>query len=1043
VGKILLTGPAGSGKTHRVLDEFVEALKTSPDPLADDLFFLVPSAEHTERITALAVQRGIPGFFRRRVTTLSRLFEDIFHLGRQNFISESGRFFILREILDGSTWPYFSALRGSPGVLSLLLAFISELKESMISPAVFREKMNALKQLEADLSAKYEALAGLYEAYAAALERQGLKDRQDALLELLERADPGHGKNPVFRKVWLDGFYDFSPLQLACLKRLSEMTGGVVVTLTLEESGKRRDLFEPVEETAVRLEAIGFAREKSARKVREPLNAALALAGERLFSGAPGSAKVKPGEAITVFEAVGLEGEMEMVAREILGHEATGRYRFSDFAILLRQIGEYESVVRSVFAKYGVPVEIHERERLGFAPMMQVVVRLLKIFQDGWKRSDLMEFLKSNYVRSLGAEARDYEWVAALEHEAAARGITGGRDAWLEPWTQGRLGALAGLEDELRGAQNIVQIRSALVRAVEETFRVFERADSTSDYVRRDAASYRRFDSILREIGIALPRGSQEAGAAPGALFEQFTARFFRLVELDLFPLHENNRNKVQVYNVSLAREKDYKIVFISGLLERKFPVQIKEDPVLADWERGLFSRLAGPGELAQRAPRQRLERYLFYLAVTRAREKLVLTYPRFDLEGKEALRSWYVDEVVSLFETPVTLKSQDLGRPYPAPEEAASRRDLELAVMGKLWEAGSKAPGEQTFLLALLNRLFGDGQSAGRFKRAFYEVHDELLDPAIAQTGAFRPTVTSATSLEMYAKCPFKYYAANVLKLKDTDEEVNVKARGSILHKVLELCFVRWAAQPALMRDKPRAIEEAQKTLERVLGEFPLVTEKRYQYDLEIEDLQRMLASFLGEELDRLIQAPLRPLYFEYAFGLPENPQAPALEISDGAKKILVRGKIDRIDVDASGKAATVLDYKRTAQFKRKHLELGISLQLPLYAAYLEKYLGLRCVGAELYSIKERAKKGFYRKGCAELIGKKSARAMILDDGAFDALLAGAAESVRKISRGMEGMKIDVRPRDEYECSHYCPYAPVCRIEKWRLALIAKEENA
>ena len=66
MSRTLLIGPAGSGKTHRVLGEFEQLLKTDTHPLADKYFFLLPSAEHTGRIITVLMSRGVEGFFYRR-----------------------------------------------------------------------------------------------------------------------------------------------------------------------------------------------------------------------------------------------------------------------------------------------------------------------------------------------------------------------------------------------------------------------------------------------------------------------------------------------------------------------------------------------------------------------------------------------------------------------------------------------------------------------------------------------------------------------------------------------------------------------------------------------------------------------------------------------------------------------------------------------------------------------------------------------------------------------------------------------------------------
>ena len=76
----------------------------------------------------------------------------------------------------------------------------------------------------------------------------------------------------------------------------------------------------------------------------------------------------------------------------------------------------------------------------------------------------------------------------------------------------------------------------------------FEVQDSSEEHVRRDAASHRRFVSLLDEIEISSPGEALD----PGMLAD----RFFRLLELVLYSLHDHDRNLWQVYNVSLSRLK-------------------------------------------------------------------------------------------------------------------------------------------------------------------------------------------------------------------------------------------------------------------------------------------------------------------------------------------------------------------------------------------------------------------------------------------------------------------------------------------------------
>ncbi|HLD75655.1 MAG TPA: hypothetical protein VI874_01430, partial [Candidatus Norongarragalinales archaeon] len=341
----------------------------------------------------------------------------------------------------------------------------------MVTPALFRERLQDLKRLELDLTPKYEALSGLYEQYEAVLEAQGLRDGSDTFGIFQERKRQKGYKPPVVKKIWLDGFFDFTEVQLAYVRELSDLAQEITITLTLDPDPARIALFENVEETKKKLLALGFDMEALPR--RSKVSTGIFDHLERnLFSEKKILKRPNAESAVAVFEAVGMEGEIEMIARSILKLHRTEGHRFSDFAVLLRHIGDYESVIRSVFRRYQIPVEIHERERLEFAPFIRTVVRLLSIFQHGWRRSDVIEFLKSSYVRRLGKESKTYEWVGELEHRAVMKGVLADAKRWLEPWGDQedakcfdkekteKLRCLAELEETLRSAKSVVDINA-------------------------------------------------------------------------------------------------------------------------------------------------------------------------------------------------------------------------------------------------------------------------------------------------------------------------------------------------------------------------------------------------------------------------------------------------------------------------------------------------------------------------------------------------------------------------------------------------------
>ena len=1085
MSKTLMVGPAGCGKTQQLLDSFEQALSQAADPLAADLFFVVPSAEHTERVVSLLIQRGVKGFFHKRVTTLSRLADDIFRAPEIPVASSLTRTLIVRDLVRENAWDYFSEVREQPGFIGLMAQFVTELKEACIPPEVFRERMNALKGFEPAYGAKYEALADFYEQYEAQLKTRGFRDSQDALRFFRERK-PGAGAAPLrFQSVWIDGFFDFSNLQLEYLKELSALTEHVVITLT---KGDQEDAFEAVTQTQENLERLGFqTRTLKAQSYRTEKPALLFLQ-ENMFSEQNRKPAPDPGEEIVLLDAIGTEGEIELIARQIHKLYATGEYRHSDFAVLFRQIGHYAPVIASVFARYGIPAEIHERDQLKFSSWIAAASSLLSLFHGGWQREDLFAFLKSGYVRCLGKDRpKDTEWLASFEQRAFLEGVTETREAWLADWKRGlqeelaefnqkkteTLKELADLEELFRVSKNADEHIRIFKRAVYDTFGILEISDRYTTFTRRDAACVKRFEALLEEI-----RGYFLKNRAAEIAFESFVDHFLGLVELDVYSLHERDKNRVQVYGVSLARQKEYKVVFVAGLLEKVFPMQVREDPLLSDWERKLMNGgMKQP--LAERLPRQNIERYLFYLAVTRAKERVYLSYPHLDFEGKESLPSFYLEEVKGLFgdnpnspsenkkvngaspgnkgQGSLSVIRQDLGRPFPGVGEAITRRELEASVVGALRAAGKPEPAVKDALA----KLSGDPRSRERILAALEPVEAKILDEKILAGGYFEISETSPTRLETYGKCPYRYFAEKLLKLQDTGEDIRVMQKGSILHHVLQQFFDPKSHSPSkdikvngTCPGKPLSQEigcqDKRKTgsketveqfisreIEEGLKRHPMIWTEAYQEALDRRELSQMLMDFLEFETERLKRSSFKPCRVEYSFG---EEDVPALEIEGSGGKVKLRGRVDRIDTDEGKRFAVVMDYKRSYKFKAANLELGTALQLPLYLLAAQKHLGLAPLGAEIYSIRDHKRTGFYCAEVAKVFGKEFSSRSYLPGEVFGKVLGRAQAFVRKFMKEIVSAEIPVRPRD---CESFCPYDAVCRVEKWRLPVILEEIKA
>src|SRR6185295_9770196 len=105
---------------------------------------------------------------------------------------------------------------------------------------------------------------------------------------------------------------------------------------------------------------------------------------------------------------------------------------------------------------------------------------------------------------------------------------------------------------------------------------------------------------------------------------------------------------RVYVASIEEARGLAFDVVFVPGLAERLFPQKVTEDPILPDRERTKLG-----ARLRTNADRSASERLMLRLAVGTAKRRLVLCYPRIDIEqSRPRTPSFYGLEVLRAAES-------------------------------------------------------------------------------------------------------------------------------------------------------------------------------------------------------------------------------------------------------------------------------------------------------------------------------------------------------------------------------------------------------
>ena len=233
--------------------------------------------------------------------------------------------------------------------------------------------------------------------------------------------------------------------------------------------------------------------------------------------------------------------------------------------------------------------------------------------------------------------------------------------------------------------------------------------------------------------------------------------------------------------------------------------------------------------------------------------------------------------------------------------------------------------PAEALMYEPLVHSVFGADPKAWLDQRQQRAPRDAAGFHGAA--GTLAESTYAVSAVERYLDCPFKYFAAHVLRLEeetDDDGTLSPQDRGRFLHAVFHDFFDRWqrdghgAVTPATLDEALRAFEAS---TERLLDTLPRADRAPERVRL----LGSAAASGLGERVLRMEAerpTPVVERLLEYRID-----GEIVLEIDPARRRVILRGTADRIDLLADG-TLRLIDYK-----SGKAPKPARSIQLPMYA--------------------------------------------------------------------------------------------------------------
>ena len=937
----------------------------------------------TERMLLGALE--LRGSFRIQVLSAERLCLRIFEAAGQpdgTRIDERGRVMLVRSAVRaaGENLTLYRGAEHRRGFPERAAAQLERIRQAQVTAETLRAcaaEMNGsarmkLNDLSYILEAYEDLISGKYQDGEAEFGAAILRARDAAFLTGCD--------------VWFFGFDMVPPTLHDLMAAVAAVSPrcGVFLPLENDENARDFDSFLPMQKALERLVFAAKRQQAQAERIeieeeaRGSRRRTMRIPGdkrkndlkilERELFAYPAEPSLAPAKAV---QLTLLRNPLEecMFAAALTRRLVMQRgWKWDDVLILCRDLEGYSAPLRTAFSQYGVPLFLAASRSAARHATAECLLTALKVIEKNYPPEDMIALMRTglmnltddecdrfaNYIVKYGL--RGSRFVHPLR-----RGSEGEIDA-MEPLREKLVSPILALRENLKLSKTLPEQLAALFGFLTDVG-AYEKSrakmQALADADMREAAGeegqvWNRILGALDQMHALMGEAKLSLRELNETLTESLSASVIKALP--------QSGDAVYAQSADSACARTAKAMLILGLSDK--PVSDEEGLLTPGQKQALVS-LTGAYLGPDDADLSRLKRFYLKSAIGMATDYVSVSCPLSGGDGAAQRPSAMFEMIESLF--PGTKTRGGLTGDASvermlrgAPEAAVAFAARALAGEG---EGVPSLPSDKAALAALSGiseKLPSAKDGLRRLSSALNRAQAaDSLNPATAKQlyGALHRQ--SITQLELFAACPFSYYARYGLRPEHIEPfELNARDEGTFFHSAVNEFLLRSMddlndldAEVAAQR-----MDAISDLLLDAMGESgPLGdsavsgAEKR-----RLKSTARVCAAALA---DHMRFSQFHTTQLETSFGREDGVLA--IRLPDGC---VLEGRIDRVDqwtgsIDGGSPSdfLRVIDYKRGGKsLKLSETYYGLRLQLPVYLAAAQKRYGSQSAGVYYFTLSE-----------------------------------------------------------------------------------------
>ncbi len=901
----IIYGVSGTGKSEYIYNEIKKSTAKKIYIITPEQFSFTAEKKLLDKLeNGATLNCEVLSFERMAYRVINKCFETM-----PKNIGKSGKAEIIYDAISKNQ-KELNFLGKSQENVDTILTQITEFKKHNITVEMLEKQKDETE--DEYLKIKLNDMLVMYKTLEETMQGQFL-DENDLLTILAEKIEESHlFDDAVF---YIDEFAGFTKQEYSVIAKLEKIAKKVYITVCTDElkvtKSPEVDIFYDNKQTVSSLcEIAEIDKEKQVKLVKRYRfkNEELEHLEKNLYA-VPYEVYDKDVKNIKLFLAENKYAEIEHIATNIVKLVRDEGYRYKDIAVICKNIEDYSSLCKAIFDEYEIPVFIDTKKDITQNLLIKYILAIFDIFTKNWSYEAVFNYIKTGFL--------EIEDVYELENYCLKWGIKG-KKWYEEPWNYDKSGynfnkeqetviqPIIELKDKLKGTKTAKQISKNIFDFIEkyinkdklndETLNalevIYEVLEEINDIFDDKSITFEHYAQLLK-IGIS----SKELGQIP------------------------ETQDKVNVGDVNRSRTHKVRAVFIIGVNDGVFPSVMSAEGFFSDKDR---ENLKQKGFELAKGSKEKLyeENFNIYKAFSTAEEKLFISYAASDVEGNGLRKSLIISKLKRIFPN-LKEESQDI-------DEILTKNITFAKLLNNLDN------DEWNEVFKWYKEKYPEKLSSALLGLSYSNVPEKLDNESVEKLYGDN-LKTSVSKMESYRACPFSYFLKYGLNLSDK-EKLDIKPvdTGSFMHNIIDEVFKR--------TDDIKNIsdEELKSLIDEIIdeelqngGKFMLTA----KYRVLVQRLKKVIFLSMKYILQSLKNSKFDVLGTEVNFGRGENPPI-EIKLDDG-RKVLIEGKIDRVDIAKmpDGKYIRIIDYKSSSKdINLNKVIAGLELQLITYVDALCK---------------------------------------------------------------------------------------------------------